>query len=187
MQIEKLIPNGAGLGGGSSDAAFVLKMLNELLKTKISDHDLQLMASEIGSDCAFFVENKPAFVTGRGELMNTIDLSLKGYYLVIVKPDIHISSSWAYSQVEISKNKINFKNIATTPITEWSNYLTNDFEDVVFKKYPSIKLIKDQLIRKGAKYACMSGSGSAVFGIFDIKPNLRNDFIDYYYCEISLS
>ncbi|MBQ7361698.1 MAG: 4-(cytidine 5'-diphospho)-2-C-methyl-D-erythritol kinase [Bacteroidaceae bacterium] len=164
--LHKAIPTGAGLGGGSADAAFALKMINEIANLSISDDDLERYASQIGADCAFFVRNKPAFATGIGNILTPADCSLKGYYLVLVKPEVHISTKDAYAHVTPKKPETAITEIVKRPLNEWRNLLVNDFEESVFLKYPEIARIKEILYSQGAIYASMSGSGSAFFGIF---------------------
>ena len=169
--LHKQIPFGAGLGGGSSDAAFALKMLNELFKLGCSETRLEEIASELGADCAFFVRNKPVFASGTGNRFESIVFSLTDYFLVLVKPDIFVSTPKAYAMIKPSLPKKSLKDIIQQPIESWKNEMINDFETPVFSEYPSIKEIKNKLYETGAVYASMSGSGSSVFGIFDVLPD----------------
>ncbi len=164
--LHKLVPIGAGLGGGSSDAAFSLRMLNHLFNLRLDDSQLENYAGQIGSDCPFFIRNKPVFAGGRGELFEPITLHLSNYYIKLVIPQIHVSTPWAYSQIIPKKSTFDLRTIGTLPIKEWKNTLVNDFETAVFLKHPEIALLKEELYREGAVYASMSGSGSAVFGLF---------------------
>lgn len=170
IHLHKVIPTGAGLGGGSSDAAFTLKTLNELFDKKISREKLKQYASELGSDCSFFLEDSPAYATGRGEILTPYPLSLNGFYLLLVIPDIHISTAEAYAGISPAKPEIPLKEILAYPLEKWSINLKNDFEKNIFNKYPEIKKIKTELYNMGAIYASMSGSGASVFGIFNQKP-----------------
>ncbi len=183
----KKIPMGAGLGGGSSDGAFALKLLNRLFGLQLSKEQLITAATKLGSDCAFFIENKAAFATGRGEILSPVSLDLSAYCLVLVKPDIHVSTATAFSQVG-STNTFNrefsLSSIVQKPIEQWKDLLINEFEKSVFEVYPRIEEIKNQLYQSGALYASMSGSGSAVFGLFRSKPNLRETFQDCDYFEV---
>ena len=172
IHLHKQVPIGAGLGGGSADAAFMLRLINEKLDLGISDEQLIGYASELGSDCPFFILNKPCFASGRGELMLPIELDLSAYTFVLVNPGIHINTSWAFGLIKPktpvkSIHHIIFQNIAT-----WKKELFNDFEKPVAAAYPVVSNIKFFLYELGAVYASMSGSGSSVFGIFNSRPSL---------------
>lgn len=171
--LHKVIPTGAGLGGGSADGTFALKMVNELLDLKLTSSTLEKMALELGSDCPFFVQNAPALVKGRGEIMEKFDFDLSEFQLVLVHPGIHVSTKEAYSQIVPKASEMNWKTIQKANIYDWSKTLINDFESTVFKKFPKIKELKESLYSSGAIYAQMSGSGSAVYGIFDKKTELN--------------
>lgn len=166
LHLHKVIPFGAGLGGGSSDAAFTLKMLNDYFNLKISSEKLQFYASKIGADCPFFIENKPVFASGIGDQFQPVNLDLSEYEILIVKPDISVSTPDAYRNVIPQKPTFNLKDIGKLPIEEWKNIIKNDFEKSVFQNYPEIENLKQTLYKMGALYASMSGSGSAVFGVF---------------------
>lgn len=168
--LYKKIPTGAGLGGGSADAAFALKMINDIAELSLGDEELEKYAARIGADCAFFVRNKPAFATGVGNILTPAEVSLSGYTLVLVKPQIHISTKDAYAQVTPMQPALSIKEIVKRPIAEWRTLLVNDFEKSVFAKYPELQAIKEKLYETGAEYASMSGSGSAFFGIFKNAP-----------------
>ncbi|MDP1726795.1 MAG: 4-(cytidine 5'-diphospho)-2-C-methyl-D-erythritol kinase [Bacteroidota bacterium] len=182
----KNIPLGAGLGGGSGNAAFTLKLLNQLFDLKISDEQLINYAGQLGSDCAFFIKNKPCFASGRGEILHEINLDLSMYSIVIVKPPVHVSTKEAFCNLK-SSEIINLnhplRDIINLPIAHWKDHLFNDFESSVFSTYPILAEIKDTLYREGALYAAMSGSGSAIFGIFKSKPRLNNSFPGFFYFE----
>lgn len=167
ISLYKNIPTGAGLGGGSADAAFALKMLNSIAKLGLSDGELEEYAARIGADCAFFIRNTPAYATGIGNILVPAECSLAGYCMVIVKPDIHISTKEAYSLVSPAEPATALTTIAARPVTEWKGAMKNDFEKSVFAKYPAMERIKEELYSMGAVYASMSGSGSAFFGIFN--------------------
>lgn len=167
ISLYKNIPTGAGLGGGSADAAFALKMLNSIAKLGLSDGELEEYAARIGADCAFFIRNTPAYATGIGNILVPAECSLAGYCMVIVKPDIHISTKEAYSLVSPAEPATALTAIAARPVTEWKGAMKNDFEKSVFAKYPAMERIKEELYSMGAVYASMSGSGSAFFGIFN--------------------
>ena len=166
IHMYKHIPTGAGLGGGSADAAFMLKLLNEKFKLNLSTEKLEEYAAILGADCAFFIQNKPVFASGIGNIFEEINLSLKGYYLVLIKPDIFVSTKDAFANIIPMKPNHSLKEIIRMPVETWRATMKNDFEDSVFKKFPEIAAIKDKLYDMGAIYASMSGSGSSVFGIF---------------------
>ncbi len=176
ITLIKQIPFGAGLGGGSSDAAFMLKTLNELFKLKITPSRLEKLAVKLGADCPVFIKNRPVFATGIGNVFTPIQLSLKGKFLLLVKPDIHVSTPEAYSLVVPQKPEFSLSELITNPISEWKTAIKNDFEKSVFAKYPAIEKIKNDLYEMGAMYASMSGSGSSVFGIFNEMPEKNDSF-----------
>jgi 4-diphosphocytidyl-2-C-methyl-D-erythritol kinase len=165
MFLLKNIPIGAGLGGGSSDAAHVLKMLDELFELKLTNMQLEDYAAQLGSDCPFFIENQPAYVTGRGELLEPFPLNLAGYNLTIVYPGIHISTKDAFANIRPGPSEMSVHEIAQLPVVRWKNLLLNDFEPWAFEQYPVLEEIKDGLYKAGALYASMSGTGSAIYGI----------------------
>ena len=177
IHLHKIIPTGAGLGGGSADAAFFIKLLDQKFLLKLSDNEMRKYASQLGSDCAFFIENKPCFASGKGDVLEEISFSLIGYTLVIVCPPVHVSTAEAYSGVIPKKSDVDMKSLLSVLyIKEWKENLKNDFEVSVFKKYPQIEPIKNNLYDAGAVYASLSGSGSAVYGLFESKPDLNNLF-----------
>lgn len=178
IYLHKVIPHGAGLGGGSSDGAHTLKLLNQLFLLKLSDQQLKDYALKLGSDCPFFIESKPIFAKGRGEVLSPVSVSLSGFYLVIIKPEISVSTTDAYSRIIPRKPKTDLLTILNKPVSTWNSLLKNDFEDVVFEKHIGIRNIKEKLYQSGAVYAAMSGSGSAIFGIFESPINLEKDFPD---------
>jgi len=177
MHLHKIIPLGAGLGGGSSDGSYALRTLNEIFNLSLSPENLKTYAGRLGSDCAFFIENKPAIGTGKGDILSDVALSLKGKYLVIVKPEIHISTAEAYSGITPANPAVDLRAVLENhPMTEWKQLLRNDFEAVLFKKFPIIETLKQNLYTSGATYAGMSGSGAAVFGIFENEVEIKNEF-----------
>jgi 4-diphosphocytidyl-2-C-methyl-D-erythritol kinase len=177
MHLHKIIPTGAGLGGGSSDAAYTLKSLNEIFKLNLSNENLVDYASKLGSDCAFFIYNKPMMGSGRGEILSDIKVDLQGKFLTIIKPDVHVSTAEAYNDVKPQQPSTAIKSILEKEnLSSWNSLLKNDFEESVFQKYPSIKKIKNDLYEAGAVYASMSGSGAAVFGIFNKAIDIKNTF-----------
>jgi 4-diphosphocytidyl-2C-methyl-D-erythritol kinase len=171
IYLRKNIPIGAGLGGGSSDAAFMLKLLNEYASLGINTDDLEMYASCLGADCPFFIRNKPIFAEGTGNEFSPIKLSLRNYYLILIKPEIFISTKEAFAGITPAKPEIPLKEIIKMPVTQWKDVLINDFEKNICKNHPEIKQVKDNLYAHGAIYASMSGSGSSVFGIFEEKPS----------------
>jgi 4-diphosphocytidyl-2-C-methyl-D-erythritol kinase len=168
IHLHKIIPTGAGLGGGSSDAAYTLRALNAIFALGLSQEQLMRYAAQLGSDCSFFIQDRPMIGTGRGEILRETSLSLAGKFLTLVNPDVHVSTAEAYSGVRPSPPEVELKTVLEkTPVAEWKDLLKNDFEESVFKKHPVIREIKEELYGLGAMYACMSGSGSTVFAIFE--------------------
>jgi len=180
IYLLKKIPFGAGLGGGSSDAAFMLKLLNETFALGYSEDQLIAFAARLGSDCAFFIKNKPAYTYGIGNELEEIDLCLDAYYWALVKPPFNISTKEAYALITPRQPEITLKEIVKSPVSEWKNRMKNDFEVPIFKKYPQLCSIKEKLYRHGAVYASMSGSGSTIFGLFKKPPRLENIFPDCF-------
>ncbi|NJN41609.1 MAG: 4-(cytidine 5'-diphospho)-2-C-methyl-D-erythritol kinase [Flammeovirgaceae bacterium] len=177
IHLHKIIPSGAGLGGGSSDASFCLRILNSVFDLSCTSEEMISYAGRLGSDCAFFLEDSPKIGTGKGDLLTRIDINLKNFYLVIIKPPLHISSSEAYGLITPSKPGTSIRNIIREiPITSWKKELVNNFEEPIFQKYPELKKIKDRLYLKGAVYASMSGSGSSLYGIFTSQIDLEKEF-----------
>ena len=166
MHLHKNIPMGAGLGGGSSDGTAALIILNQQFSLGLNDQQLIDYASQLGSDCPFFVYNKACHATGRGEVLTPIHLDLSNYQFLLVHPGVHIATAWAFQQLKPHSKSESIQAIIEKPITDWKNYLINDFEAPVFKAEPKLLVIKDQLYQLGAIYASMSGSGSSLFGIF---------------------
>ncbi|WP_108822521.1 4-(cytidine 5'-diphospho)-2-C-methyl-D-erythritol kinase [Dysgonomonas sp. Marseille-P4361] len=166
VHLLKKIPFGAGIGGGSADAAFMLKLLNETFKLGVSDKELVSLAVQLGADCPFFVYNRPMFATGVGEELKDVNFSLKGYTLVLIKPDVHIPTKDAFANIKPVQPFSSLLDLIQLPIEDWKGKIVNDFETSIFPKYPLIKEIKESLYERGALYASMTGSGSSVFGIF---------------------
>lgn len=171
IHLHKIIPSGAGMGGGSSDGTFMLKALNELFQLNLSIHRLEELSAELGSDCPFFVQNKAALISGRGEVVTPVDFNLSGKYLVVVKPGIHISTAQAFQGIQPKPSNFDWKELLEQQ--ELNDRLKNDFEPQVFKLFPEIEEIKESLLSSGAKYACMSGTGSTVYGIFNEMPEIE--------------
>lgn len=164
--LHKQIPTGAGLGGGSSDGAHTLLLLNNLFGLNISHEILSEYALKLGSDCPFFISNKPSYATSKGEILNAAPEILRGSFLVIIKPSIAISTAMAYSRIKPEIPERNIAEIIAMPKGEWRHFLKNDFEKTIVKQFPQIEKLKTNLYQAGAYYASMSGSGSAVFGLF---------------------
>ena len=177
IHLHKIIPSGAGLGGGSSDAAYTLRLLNDIFSLNLDSKTLMEYAARLGSDCAFFIQDNPMLGTGRGEILKEIPLSLNDKFFVVVKPDIHVSTADAFANIKPKSSTPGISEIILNyPVTKWKELLKNDFEESVFKKYPAVKLIKEKLYSLDAVYATMSGSGSAVVGIFDHEVKLSDQF-----------
>lgn len=170
IHLEKRVPFGAGLGGGSSDGAFTLALLRELFQLSVSDEELEREAAAMGADCAFFLRNTPQYCEGVGHEMQPYPLSLKGKWIVVVKPPFGVSTREAYSNVHPAWPTRPLEELLRLPLNEWKDCIRNDFEDSVFPLYPELSDAKESLYQHGAVYASMSGSGSALFGIFDEKP-----------------
>ncbi len=184
IHLHKAIPIGAGLGGGSADAAFFIRLLNDTFELGISWGEMHHYARQLGSDCSFFVSNKPAFAEGRGDQFESTNLNLTGYFIALVYPNIHINTAKAYSGVTPKKPQRSLEDdIQNLPIEKWKEWIHNDFEDSIFPKYPELKKIKEKLYSLGAIYASMSGSGSAVYGIFKDQPNVKGKFSKYQVWE----
>ena len=167
IHLLKHIPNGAGMGGGSSDASFMIRALNETYSLNMNQDDMKKIALEIGSDCPFFIENKPCYGQSRGEVLTPLNLDLSEWEILVIKPGIHIPTSWAFQQIQVGMPEQSCREIMALPVSSWKNILLNDFEAPIFKQYPSIATLKDQLYAHGAVYASMSGSGSSLYGLFD--------------------
>lgn len=182
ISMRKDIPFGAGLGGGSADAAFMLKMLNDHFDLKLSTEKLEEFAARLGADCAFFIQNRPTLAEGIGNIFTPISLSLKGYTLVLVKPEIHISTQEAYAKVRPHMPKHRIQDAICRPIEEWKDIIVNDFEESVFPNHPELDRIKQELYRQGAIYASMSGSGSSIYGIFPTAPQNMTEIFKPHFC-----
>lgn len=180
IHLHKIIPIGAGLGGGSSDGSFTLKTINSLQNLNIDEPELLNFASKLGSDCPFFIYNKPVFAKGTGNIFESVEINLKGYFLVLISPGIHVNTAKAYSKSIPKMPEKSLKDIISKPVELWKDFVFNDFEPIVFKEYPQIERIKKTLYNSGAVYASMSGSGSSVFGLFKTNPLLKEIFGDQF-------
>jgi 4-diphosphocytidyl-2-C-methyl-D-erythritol kinase len=193
MHLHKAIPMGAGLGGGSADASFTLRLMNDKFQLGLSTEQLINYALELGSDCPFFILNQPCYATGRGEILEPVQLSLSGYQLLLINPGIHINTGWAFSALNISPSVISYSStedaknlraiVCQNPAT-WSGQLINDFEKPVFVKYPELSKIKEELYQLGALYAAMSGSGSSIFGLFEKNAAPVASFPQHYFVKL---
>jgi len=183
IHLHKAIPSGAGLGGGSSDASFMLKSVNRHFSLDISNEELHSMALSLGSDCPFFLECEPSFASGRGEILKPLNLDLGRYFLVLLNPGIGVNTREAYQNCSPEPSRYNLSDIEKAEINEWKNFLFNDFEEYVFRKHPVIGDLKQGLYQSGALFSSMSGSGSSVFGIFPEKPGLSGNLNDYLIWE----
>ena len=179
IYLHKVIPMGAGLGGGSSDAAYTLKLLNSIFDLKLSNDELKAFALILGSDCPLFIDNKPQYAEGRGDLLSSVNIDLTGKYLLLIHPGIHISSSDAYSNI-IPKFSVSCKHTVESDLKTWRHDLVNDFEAYVISNYPELADVKEQLYILGADYVAMSGSGSCFFGIFSNQISYK-DWPSHYF------
>jgi 4-diphosphocytidyl-2-C-methyl-D-erythritol kinase len=172
IHLHKHIPIGAGLGGGSADAAFFIKLIDKQFGLSLSTDQMLDYARQLGADCAFFIENKPVFAFEKGDQFETINIDLSKYHLVLVMPPAHVSTYEAYRGVKPTEVKDSLYELISEPIKNWKHFIKNDFEESVFKNHPVIRGVKAALYEAGALYASMSGSGASVFGIFNEKPDL---------------
>lgn len=185
IQLHKHIPTGAGLGGGSADASYMLRLLNEMFSLDIPIGQLEVYAAQLGADCPFFINNTPVYATGIGNEFHPIKLDLSGWYIVVVKPDVFVSTKEAYSMVSPEKPTMTLDKKIVYPIEEWKETISNDFEKGIFAIHPELNDIKSKLYELGATYAAMSGSGSALFGLFktgvvDVEQHFSGMFCKQY-------
>jgi len=170
FHLLKNIPVGAGLGGGSADATYTLLGLNTLYNLNLSSAELQNLSGQLGSDCPCFVNKQPQIATGRGDVLEPVELNLQGCYLKLINPGIHINTTQAYSEIELPKQTESIHKVISRPIEEWKSNLFNSFETSVFKNYPELEKLKTSLYNQGALYASMTGSGSSIYGIYMDEP-----------------
>lgn len=166
ISLKKNIPSGAGLGGGSSDAAAVMRELNKHLSLGLSNEEMERMIAKLGADCPFFIQCKPVYAEGIGDIFSPIEINLKGWHLALIKPDDHISTKEAYSLIKAEPSKRPITEEVKKPVENWKLHIKNDFEKSVFPNHPKVESIRNTLYEMGASYACMSGSGSSVYGLF---------------------
>lgn len=184
VHLHKHIPIGAGLGGGSADAASFIHLLNDKFELGISWGEMHNYARQLGSDCSFFISNKPSFAVGTGDQLESLKLDLSKYFIALVYPNIHINTAKAYNGVIPQTPSRSLENdLLNLPIEQWKDFIHNDFEDTVFIQFSELKKIKGQLYSLGAEYAAMSGSGSTVYGIFKKKTDLKNQFKNCFVWE----
>ena len=177
----KGIPTQAGMGGGSSDCGYMIRLLNETFDMGLSSEQMQQYAARLGADCAFFIESRASYAEGIGELLQPIDLDLSGWHIGVVRPDIPVPTKEAFSRIHPHYPALNCREAVMQPVETWRDTLTNDFEESVFVLHPEIGAVKEQLYKMGATYAAMSGSGSALFGLFKDEPDaLRQTFPDMF-------
>jgi 4-diphosphocytidyl-2-C-methyl-D-erythritol kinase len=181
MHLHKTIPSGAGLGGGSADAAFTLKLLNEKFNLGITQAGLIEYALELGSDCPFFIINKPCYATGRGEILEPVELDLSAYKIIIINPGLHVNTSNAFMNIHPAVPSLSLKETIQLPVSKWKELIENDFEHVIFQQHPEIGSIKNELYESGAIYSAMSGSGSTVFGIFEMETQVKLEIPSHYF------
>ncbi len=187
MHLHKTIPTGAGLGGGSADGAFTLALLSKKFHLHLSENQLIDYSLQLGSDCPFFVLNKPCFAKGRGEKLEEVLVDLSGYKIVLIHPGIHISTAKAFANIKTCLPEKSVKEIVQQQIKTWKTELKNDFEEYAFSRHSQIKKIKDELYTAGSIYASMTGSGSAVYGIFEKDKSLGFSFPEKFFTKVLVS
>ena len=180
IDLKKVIPSGAGLGGGSSDAACMIKTLARLYDLPMNEEQMKDLVRKLGADCPFFINPRPLYAEGIGDVFTPISLNLKGWYLMLVKPEVHVSTREAYAGVRPHRPANSLLEVAKLPVGQWEGKMLNDFEESVFFKYPLLGEIKAELYRQGAAYASMSGSGSTIFGLFRSRPSGEQAFSDHF-------
>ncbi|WP_419800981.1 4-(cytidine 5'-diphospho)-2-C-methyl-D-erythritol kinase [Mucilaginibacter sp.] len=173
IHLHKNIPIGAGLGGGSADCGFFIRLINDLCNLNLSAENMKDYARQLGADCAFFIDNKPVFAFDKGDQFEELELDLSAYYLVLVMPPVYVSTAEAYASVQPKPAAFDLKSVLKSPVEEWKTKVKNDFEVSIFRHHPQILWVKEALYQNGALYAAMSGSGASVFGIFNQKPDLQ--------------
>lgn len=174
VYLHKTLPMGAGLGGGSADAAFFINLLNNQFQLNFTEIELIDIARQLGSDCAFFIKNTPVYATQKGDVFTDIKLDLSDLYIAIIYPNVHSNTKEAYSLVKAQQPSKSLLDVIQQPIATWKTDLVNDFEKSIFSLYPIVEKTKHDLYELGAVYACMSGSGSAVFGLFEKEPDIKH-------------
>ena len=185
LHLHKVIPSEAGLGGGSSDATFTIKLLNKKFELGLSEYQLSIYASQLGSDCPFFIQNNTCIVSGKGEIIEPFKLNLEGYKILLVKPNIQINTASAFQKVSSINEHCNLKSALEKPIETWKDNIINDFEQLIFPENPVLNDLKNILYKYGAVYASMSGSGSTIYGIFEEKIEIEATFPLFFACWVN--
>ena len=180
IDLRKVIPSGAGLGGGSSDAACMVTSLTRLYGLPLSEEQMERLVSKLGADCPFFINPRPLYAEGIGDVFTPISLDLSGWYLMLVKPEVHVSTREAYAGVHPHQPAYSLLDVVKQPVGAWASRMVNDFEESIFFNHPLLSEIKDELYRQGAAYASMSGSGSTIFGLFRSRPNCEEHFAGHF-------
>lgn len=180
IDLRKVIPSGAGLGGGSSDAACMVTSLTRLYGLPLSEEQMERLVSKLGADCPFFVNPRPLYAEGIGDVFTPISLDLSGWYLMLVKPEVHVSTREAYAGVHPHQPAYSLLDVVKQPVGAWASRMINDFEESIFFNHPLLSEIKEELYRQGAAYASMSGSGSTIFGLFRSRPNCEELFAGHF-------
>lgn len=180
IDLKKVIPSGAGLGGGSSDAACMVRTLNSRYQLGLNDLQMEQLVAKLGADCPFFIRQTPVYAEGIGDKFTPISLSLKGWYLMLVKPEVHISTKEAYAGVHPHQPACSLLETASMPVESWAERMVNDFEESIFPAHPLLADIKRELYSQGAVYAAMSGSGSTLFALFRQKPQCEARFAGHF-------
>ena len=180
IDLRKVIPSGAGLGGGSSDAACMIRSLSQLYGLPLSDEQMERLAGRLGADCPFFINPRPLYAEGIGDVFSPISLSLSGWHLMLVKPEVHVSTREAYAGVHPHQPVCSLFETAQLPVEKWAGKMVNDFEESIFSSHPLLADIKQQLYHQGAVYAAMSGSGSTIFGLFRSRPECGQLFAGHF-------
>lgn len=180
IDLRKVIPSGAGLGGGSSDAACMVTTLTRLYGLPLSQEQMERLVSKLGADCPFFVNPRPLYAEGIGDVFTPISLDLSGWYLMLVKPEVHVSTREAYAGVHPHQPAYSLLDVVKQPVGAWASRMVNDFEESIFFNHPLLSEIKEELYRQGAAYASMSGSGSTIFGLFRSRPSCEELFAGHF-------
>lgn len=186
IDLKKVIPSGAGLGGGSSDAACMVRSVSEIFGLSLSEEQMEKLAGKLGADCPFFINPRPLYAEGIGDVFTPISLNLSGWYLMLVKPEVHVSTREAYAGVRPHQPAYSLLETANLPVGQWQNRMVNDFEESIFASHPLLLEIKQELYHQGAAYASMSGSGSTIFGLFRSRPACEKFFAEHFCKVLSL-
>lgn len=180
IHLHKTIPIGAGLGGGSADGAFTVKLLNDQFNLALTPAQMEEYVRPLGSDCAFFIQNKPLYCYDKGDRFAPVEVALDTYFIVLVNPGIHVSTAEAYAGIVPSLPEVPLQQLLAQPLRQWKELLQNDFEKTVFAAYPAIAAVKEKLYEAGALYASMSGSGATIYGVFAEKVSVKDSFPPHY-------